>query len=44
LSRLLQKQREGRLSAEESRELDTLIYVRNQIWVRQSEALEEARR
>jgi hypothetical protein len=44
LSRLLQKQREGRLSAEERRELDTLIHIRNQIWVRQSEALEEARR
>jgi hypothetical protein len=44
LSRLLRKQCEGMLSAEERRELDTLIHVRNQIWVRQSEAMEEAKR
>jgi hypothetical protein len=44
LNHLLQKQRMGMLSAEEQRELDTLIHLRNKIWIRQSEAREEARR
>jgi hypothetical protein len=44
LSSLLEKQRMGMLTAEESRELDTLIHIRNQLWIRQSEALEEVQR
>jgi hypothetical protein len=44
LGRLLEKQRQGTLTTEERRELESLIYVRNQLWIRRSEAQEEAER
>lgn len=42
LSHLLKGQREGELSAEERRELHSLMQVYNYLWVRQSQALAEA--
>ncbi|MGD2179035.1 MAG: hypothetical protein PVG71_14575 [Anaerolineae bacterium] len=44
LSRLLRKQREGTLSVQERRDVDTLIHVKNRLWIRQSEAMKEAKR
>jgi hypothetical protein len=42
LNCLLEKQREGELSADERHELLALMQLYNQLWLRQSEALAEA--
>jgi hypothetical protein len=44
LSRLLRKQLAGTLDEGERRELESLMYTRNQLWIRQSEAQAEAER
>lgn len=44
LSRLLQKERAGLLKDAERRELDTLISIKNRLWMTRSQALDEAER
>lgn len=43
MERLLEKQREGQLAEEEHGELLALMQIYDQLWIRQSEALAEAR-